>query len=172
VDADAVERFILRVGRPVPQVLVFGAEVGAWCREFDRLGASAFGADLCPEVLELARVRYPAGNFRVADARALPFADGSFDGVWAGRMLSRMPRAEAHRALRELHRVMRMGALLGAELLVGAGESVQPTADGPRLETRWAVDEFARLCDALDMQLIDEAVLPAGAVRLLFRREY
>lgn len=172
VDSDAVERFILRVGRPVPVVLVLGAEMGALSREFDRLGASAFGVDLCPEVLALGTARYAQGNLRTADARSLPFANSSFDGVWSGALFSRMTRAEALKALHEIHRVMRMGALLGAELLVGAGQDVQQTPDGPLLATRWTVDEFARHCDALDMQLIDEAPGRDGATHLLFRREY
>lgn len=173
VDSDAVERFILRVGRPVPVVLVLGTEMGALSREFDRLGASAVGADLSEEVLQLGLWRYPGGNLQCADARGLPFAAATFDGVWAGRVLGRMPRSQALQALRELHRVMRMGALLGVEVQVGGGESMQPTEDGPLLTTCWTVDEFARHCDALDMQLIDEAPVPSeGTTRLLFRREY
>lgn len=172
LDTDAVERFILRVGRPVPVVLVLGAEVGALSLEFDRQGASAFGVDLCPEVLQLGMARYAAGNLRCADARSLPFANSSFDGAWTGTMFSRMPRVEALKALHEVHRVMRMGALLAADLLVGAGEDLQATPEGPLLATRWTVDEFTRHCDALDMQLIDQSPGAHETTRLLFRREY
>jgi len=172
VDADAVDRFILRVGRPIPVVLVLGSEMGALCLEFDRHGASAFGVDLSADVLALAQVRYPIGNLRAADARALPFAKSSFDGVWAGMVLCRMPRAEAHKAMIELHRVMRMGALLSVDILPGSGQELVQTPDGPVLATRWTVDEFVRTCDALDMQLIEEQPQPDGATRLLFRREY
>lgn len=172
VNVEAVDRFILRVGRPVPVVLVVGSEMGALCREFDRLGASAFGVDLSDDVVALARARYEIGNLRRADARELPFANSSFDGVWAGLVLCRMARVESHKALRDLHRVMRMGALLSADLLVGKGEEMVADPHGPVLAARWTPDEFSAACDALDMQLIDQSALDDGAVRLLFRREY
>lgn len=172
VDAEAVDRFIMRVGRPVPVVLVLGSEMGALCLEFDRLGASAIGVDLLPQVLQLARRRYPIGDLRQGDTRALSMSNSTVDGVWAGMVLCRMPRVDAQTSLRELHRVMRMGALLSVDLLPGEGETLVESSYGPMLESRWSQDDFAAHCDALDMQLIETTQLDHGAARLLFRREY
>jgi SAM-dependent methyltransferase len=46
-------------------------------------------------------------SFQVADARALPFPDGAFDGVRAERLLMHVP--EAPRAVAEMARVTRPG---------------------------------------------------------------
>jgi SAM-dependent methyltransferase len=61
-------------------------------------------------MIEEARRRAPAGlpvSFQVADARSLPFPDGTFDGVRAERLLMHVP--EAPRAVAEMARVTRPG---------------------------------------------------------------
>ncbi|HEX3803888.1 MAG TPA: class I SAM-dependent methyltransferase [Solirubrobacteraceae bacterium] len=42
-------------------------------------GADVAGLDITPELLEIARERVPAGDFRETDMSVLPFADGNFD---------------------------------------------------------------------------------------------
>lgn len=172
VDSAGIDRFILRVGRPIPVVLALGGDVGALCAEFDRLGASAFGVDASDDALALARAHYPGGNLRRSDIRALDFVDSSFDGAWTGSVLCRMPRAQALGALREVHRVLRMGALLAVSLLNGEGEGLVATPHGPVYECRWDVAAFVAACDALDMLLLEKPPSVEGVNSLLFRREY
>ncbi len=72
-------------------------------------GAEVSGLDASEALIAIARARTPAGDFRVGDMFALPFADGSFDvatsfnGIWQG--------CEA--ALAEARRVVRPGGLVG-----------------------------------------------------------
>jgi ubiquinone/menaquinone biosynthesis C-methylase UbiE len=49
-------------------------------------------------------------KFQVADALAIPFADGSFDGAWAVESLLHMP--DLARAVSELRRVLKAGSRL------------------------------------------------------------
>src|SRR5262245_15239539 len=48
-----------------------------------RAGAHVSGCDISEDVLARARAKVPAGEFRVADLAALPYADDSFDTVVA-----------------------------------------------------------------------------------------
>ena len=78
----------------------------------ERVGpsGSVVGADVSEAMIEEARRRTPAGapvSFQVADARALPFPDGAFDGVRAERLLMHVP--EVPRAVAEMARVVRPG---------------------------------------------------------------
>jgi len=73
-------------------------------------GAAATGVDFSPSMVAVARTRFPEVEFRQADAEALPFADGSFDGVVIGFGVHHFPFPV--RALAEARRVLRTGGRL------------------------------------------------------------
>ncbi len=172
VDANALERLVLRVGRPIPVTLALGDEVGLLCSHLDQLGASAHGVDQSAAAITLAQLRYAAGVFRRADIRDLPFDRASFDAAWTASVLCRLPRDQSLKALQEVHRVLRMGAVLAVNLLTGPGQEWEATAFGPVYACRWTVNDFAAACDALDMQMIENLQVGPGCQALLFRREY
>ena len=71
--------------------------------------ARVVAVDLTPQMLAVARRRGSA-EVVCGDAMALPFADGSFDGVFVGYGLRNFPDLAA--ALAEIHRVTRPGGLM------------------------------------------------------------
>jgi ubiquinone/menaquinone biosynthesis C-methylase UbiE len=77
-------------------------------------GVRAIGIDLNPAMIEAAVERWPKGEFRVADATALPLDDGSVTGYRAGKVLHAL--AEPERAVVEARRVL---ASNGRAVLVG-----------------------------------------------------
>jgi SAM-dependent methyltransferase len=68
--------------------------------------------DMTPEMLAAARpaVQLAGASMVVADARALPFADGAADAIFAAGLVNHLPDTEA--GLRELARVTSPGGLL------------------------------------------------------------
>ena len=85
---------------------------------------SVVGVDLAPSLLDKARelaAGRPNIRFEQADARALPFADASFDVVVFDSTLSHVPEPE--RALAEAARVLRPGGWLA----VFDGDYATPT---------------------------------------------
>jgi ubiquinone/menaquinone biosynthesis C-methylase UbiE len=77
-------------------------------------GVRAMGIDLNPAMIEIAAERWPAGEFHVADATALPLDDGSVTGYRADKVLHAL--AEPERAVVEARRVL---ARNGRAVLVG-----------------------------------------------------
>jgi SAM-dependent methyltransferase len=92
---------------PGRRTLDVGCGEGRIGAELGRRGHRVVGVDTSPRMVELARERHDAV---VADAAALPFADGSFDLVVA--YMSLMNMDELHAAVREIGRVLEPGGRL------------------------------------------------------------
>jgi ubiquinone/menaquinone biosynthesis C-methylase UbiE len=69
--------------RPGESLLDVGCGTGFFTRALaSTIGGPAAGVDINPECVEYARRRDPSGaSYEVADARALPYGDASFDLV-------------------------------------------------------------------------------------------
>jgi SAM-dependent methyltransferase len=93
------------------KVLEIGCGLGTDGAQFAEAGADYTGVDLTEAAVELARTRFElfelSGDFRVADAENLDFADESFDLVYAHGVLHHTP--ETSKAIQEIHRVLRPG---------------------------------------------------------------
>jgi SAM-dependent methyltransferase len=93
------------------RVLEIGCGIGTDGAQFARAGADYTGVDLTDAAIELAKKRFEffglEGNFRVADAEHLDFADESFDLVYSHGVLHHTPDIAA--AVREIHRVLKPG---------------------------------------------------------------
>lgn len=95
-------------------VLDVGCGGGLAVRELAGRGVRAVGVDVEPAMVEAAAQRFPDGEFRVADATALPFDDGSFTGYRADKVLHTLPEPDL--AVAEARRVLAAG---GRAVLVG-----------------------------------------------------
>lgn len=90
-----------------------GWDSGAMASMVGRTGISV-GVDRSRTVIDVADRRHGGrrgARFLVADARALPFASGAFDGCWAERVLQHV--ADPDLALVELIRVTAPGGRIG-----------------------------------------------------------
>ncbi len=94
-------------------VLDVGCGNGAYFPYYRNKGARITALDLSPEMLTAARKRNVAGVRLVqATATAIPFADNTFDVVFANHVLFFVEDIE--RALRECHRVLKPGGVFAA----------------------------------------------------------
>ncbi|WP_280387056.1 methyltransferase domain-containing protein [Nocardia wallacei] len=95
-------------------VVDVGCGAGRAVGELAARGVRAIGTDLDPAMIEAAVERWPAGEFHVADATALPLDDGSVTGYRADKVLHALPEPE--RAVAEARRVL---ARRGRAVLIG-----------------------------------------------------
>jgi SAM-dependent methyltransferase len=93
------------------RVLEIGCGLGTDGAQFAKAGADYTGVDLTDAAIGLARTRFEVsglkGEFRVADAENLDFADDSFDWVYSHGVLHHTP--DTSRAVQEVYRVLRPG---------------------------------------------------------------
>jgi ubiquinone/menaquinone biosynthesis C-methylase UbiE len=90
----------------------FPRAMAAWARRRG-LRARILATDLSPEILGLAARDAPPGvEFATADARRLPFADGSFDVATCSLFLHHLEPDDAVATLGEMRRVARRGVIV------------------------------------------------------------
>src|SRR5438309_4906571 len=91
------------------RVLEIGCGLGTDGAQFAKAGADYTGVDLTDAAVDLARKRFELfglqGEFKVADAENLDFADSSFDLVYSHGVLHHTP--DIARAVSEIHRVLK-----------------------------------------------------------------
>jgi SAM-dependent methyltransferase len=92
------------------------------------LGVDAFGIDLAPGMVDLARRDYPHLRFEVGTMSDLDLVDGSVGGVLAFWSVIHVPDDAVPGVFAEFHRVLRPGC----PVLVGfhVGEGTQHTSEG------------------------------------------
>ncbi len=93
--------------------LEIGCSWGRWCIAAARKGYLPVGIDPSLKGINAARhVAHQLGidaQYLVADGRAMPFPDGSFDQVFSYSVLQHLSKENTRATLRELRRVLRRG---------------------------------------------------------------
>jgi ubiquinone/menaquinone biosynthesis C-methylase UbiE len=98
--------FLLERVQPGECVLDLGCGDGIFAAKLLEAGAEVIGVDVSAEAVRRGHARYPELDLRVVEADGpLPFADASFDVVWAGEVLTHVVDLAA--MLSEVRRVLR-----------------------------------------------------------------
>lgn len=95
-------------GKPFDRELLDGF-AGHITRYLADRGVEVVGADVSPGVVAVARERQPGLEFRTADMRTLPIADGWLAGIVAFYSVIHLPREQIPVALAEFRRVLAPG---------------------------------------------------------------
>ncbi|MFE9746685.1 class I SAM-dependent DNA methyltransferase [Saccharothrix saharensis] len=104
------------VGGPVADV---GCGPGHITAHLRGLGLDAFGVDLSPRMVDIARRDHPGARFEVGSMTDLPLADGSVGGVLAFYSVIHVPDAEVPAVFAHFRRVLRPGGVVMLGFHVG-----------------------------------------------------
>jgi len=155
------DAFLPLVPAPGRRTLDLGCGEGRLSRDLKALGHDVVGIDASPTMLAAAREADPQIETRLADAAALPFADGAFDCVVAFMSLQDVDEFEA--ALRESARVLEPGGRLCLAIVhpinsAGRFESDDPASryviEGSYLDRFRYADAIER--DDLEMTFVSD----------------
>ncbi|GAA2718927.1 MULTISPECIES: class I SAM-dependent methyltransferase [Streptomyces] len=129
-------------GGPVAEL---GCGPGQTTAHLRDLGLDAFGVDLSPVMIGLAREAYPDLRFEVGSMDDLDLADGTLSGIASWYSVIHTPPHDLPAYLAEFRRVLAPGGHLLLAFFESEGDPV--TAFGHKVTTayRWPVDELARL---------------------------
>jgi SAM-dependent methyltransferase len=129
-DTDLLDWFAAELAGGGPVWDVGCGSAGHVTRYLADRGVQAAGVDLSPGVVVVARQRQPGLEFRVADMRALPAADGSLAGIVAFYSVIHLPRTQIPVALAEFRRALAPGGRLLIAMHGGSGEIISEQAFG------------------------------------------
>jgi ubiquinone/menaquinone biosynthesis C-methylase UbiE len=107
--AGFAERVLAAGGGPVADV---GCGTGRVTAFLDGLGLRAFGIDLSPGMIEVARRSYPGLRFEVGSMLALDLPDASLGGLLAWYSVIHVPDERVPEAFAEFCRVLAPGGLV------------------------------------------------------------
>ncbi|HEV7760520.1 MAG TPA: methyltransferase domain-containing protein, partial [Acidimicrobiales bacterium] len=97
------------------------------------LGRPVVAADAAVAMVREAVTRHPDPGPGltgvVCDLEAVPFARGSFGGVWASKSLQHVPAERLPLALAGLHRALAVGGVLDLTVFTGDGADASPSDD-------------------------------------------
>ena len=147
---------------PKPLVLDLGCGPGHDAALLASLGATVVPLDPAVGLLHQAQ-HYDAVKLRVVcgEARHLPFAGASLDGVWSCASLLHVPHADVPAALSEVQRVLRPGGVAFFSISEGEETDRVPVTD-LGLQTRWyyyhRADRWGDLVMAAGFDLVSHAV--------------
>jgi len=111
MDRELLDRFV-RDTRGRSEICDMGCGPGQVARYLKDAGASVFGLDLSPGMLQQARKLNPDIEFREGNMMALDLANASLAGIAAFYAIVNIPRKSLPVVFRELLRVLQPGGLL------------------------------------------------------------
>jgi SAM-dependent methyltransferase len=111
------------------------------------LGLPAFGVDLSPTMIALAREAHPHLRFEVGSMAALDIADDSLSGILSRASVIHTPPLLLPRVLAEFHRVLAPGGHLLLSVLGSDGSSHPTQSYDHKVSAayRWSPDHLAGL---------------------------
>lgn len=121
------ERVRAQGGGPVADV---GCGPGRITAHLSGLGVDAFGIDLSPRMIEVARREYPGLRFEVGSMTQLGLADGALGALIAWYSIIHVPDDAIGAVLAGFRRVLRPGGLLLLGFHVGDATPPKPREDG------------------------------------------
>src|SRR5260370_18454928 len=111
LDRELLIRFAAKVGGR-GQICDMGCGPGQVARYLRDAGATVFGLDLSPRMVEQARKLNPDISFREANMMALDLPDGTLAGIAAFYAIVNIPQESLPSVFREMQRVLQPGGLL------------------------------------------------------------
>jgi SAM-dependent methyltransferase len=146
--------------RPKARVLDLGAGPGIDTALLRARGLEAFGLDFSLGMLRTGRPDFPGPRIQ-GDARHLPLATGSVDGVWANASLLHLQRDDAGRAIAEARRVLRANGVFYLSVKMGAGAATETARYGlPRFFQYWSDTELDAALDAQAFRVVAASAEP------------
>ncbi|GAA1641430.1 class I SAM-dependent methyltransferase [Nonomuraea maheshkhaliensis] len=135
---------LVRAGGPRP-VVEAGCGPGYMTAHLRDLGLDAFGIDVSPALLDIARKDYPGLRFELGSMAAIDVADGELGGLLSWYSAIHVPPPELPSYFAEFRRVLAPGGHLLLGFFESEGGPVEEFDHKVTTAYRWPIDELAEM---------------------------
>ncbi len=135
---------LVRAGGPRP-VVEAGCGPGYMTAHLRDLGLDAFGIDVSPALLDIARKDYPGLRFELGSMDAIDVADGELGGLLSWYSAIHVPPPQLPSYFAEFRRVLAPGGHLLLGFFESEGEPVEEFDHKVTPAYRWPIDELAEM---------------------------
>ena len=155
-DLERLAQALLARCGPEASIVDVGCGTGRDIAWFEQRRFRGTGVDRSASMLAYAR-RAVRGSLVSADARALAFADESFDAAWCCASLLHLPRTDPPQALREIRRVLKADAPFVLSMQEGQGDAWEPGygTDIERYFVRYGSAELEHMLAAAGFSVVE-----------------
>lgn len=122
-------------------------------RHMTQQGFHVVGADASTAMLEIARERFPTGDWRLADMRTLSLPE-TFDGIIGWNSFFHLRPDEQRAVLPKLAAHLNPGGALMLTVGPHAGEVAGIVGDDPVYHSSLAPDEYRQILDGLGLEIV------------------
>lgn len=112
--------FLSLIPKPA-KVLDIGCAAGRDTKYIHQKGMEVIGIDLSEKLIQIAQKNNPNLTFQICDMRKLPFANSSFDGIWAHSVFHHLEKSNMSSALQEWARVLKNNGVIYLRTKMGQG---------------------------------------------------
>ncbi|MEU8355679.1 class I SAM-dependent methyltransferase [Nonomuraea sp. NPDC048882] len=135
---------LVRAGGPRP-VVEAGCGPGYMTAHLRDLGLDAFGIDVSPALLDIARKDYPGLRFELGSMDAIDVADGALGGLLSWYSAIHVPPPQLPSYFAEFRRVLAPGGHLLLGFFESEGGPVEEFDHKVTPAYRWPIDELAEM---------------------------
>lgn len=155
---EIIDKFISLINKN-GKILDLGCGPGRDLKFFQEKGLKAFGVDICPEMIAIAKKRSRLKNVYLGDMYNLPFDDNFFAGIYCCASLSHIPKKDLVTVLNEIKRVCRKNAVMFCSVKLGNREDIiQENKYGKMIKRFWAfyqVNEIKKRLNGSGFKIIN-----------------
>ncbi len=141
---------------PPARVLDLGCGPGHDTVNLTDAGYVAYGVDLSSGMLAQAQI-YAGRPLTLADMRRLPFARGSFDGIWMSASLLHVPRVDAPAVLAGCAHILKPGGVMYLSAKQGTDQVTESEGWG-RTFTLFGLEEITGYVRAAGFDILAQSV--------------
>lgn len=154
----SIERFSQLLPKKA-KIVDIGCGSGRDAKIFDELGVQVLGIDFCSNLLEIAKKQAPHGQFQLMDVENIAFEQNSFEGAWAGCILSHIPKAKIPAVLKKIHFILKNEGYFYVTVKKGEGELIEKdTRYESQVEKFWSFfeeEEFKNFLEKAGFKILE-----------------